>query len=47
LIFPSGQFLTTWHCILSAELTKKDCFLVILPTGFVHFTHEKGKIMEY
>jgi len=27
-------FLTTWHCILIAKLTKKDCFLVILPTGY-------------
>jgi len=30
-------FFTTWHCIFSAELTKKrtslDCFLAILPTG--------------
>jgi len=30
-------FLTIWHCILSAEVTKKrtlsDCFLAILPTG--------------
>jgi len=32
-------FLTTWHRILNAELTKKrtpsDCFLVILLTGEV------------
>jgi len=29
-------FLTIWHYILSAELTKRtpsDCFLAILPTG--------------
>jgi len=31
-----SAFLTTWHCILSAELTKTysfRLFLVILPTG--------------
>jgi len=26
-------FLIIWHSIFSAELTKTDCFLAILPTG--------------